>query len=194
MNLLVATGNEGKLREISALFATQQIEVLGLRDVENAPTVIEDGDSFAANATKKAVEVARACNCLTLADDSGLVVPALDGAPGIFSARYAGEEADDQQNNLKLLFELEQRGLKQPAAYFCCVMALAEPSGECRLFEGRINGVILDQFRGRDGFGYDPLFLVPEYGKTLAELPLEVKNRISHRGAALRQVLSALTL
>jgi len=194
MKLLVATGNAGKLREIRALFSAHEIEVLGLGDVGNAPDVVEDGDSFAANATKKAVEVARACNCLTLADDSGLVVPALEGAPGIYSARYAGEGANDEKNNHKLLSELEQRELKLSPAYFCCVMALAEPNGECQLFEGRIHGVILDQFRGQEGFGYDPLFLVPEYGKTLAELPIEVKNRISHRGAALRQVLSALTI
>lgn len=192
MKLLVATGNAGKLREIRSLFSDKNIEIIGLADMDGAPEVIEDGDSFAANATKKAVEVARHFGYMTLADDSGLVVPSLDGAPGIYSARYAGEGASDAQNNLKLLEELEKNGLRQPPAYFCCVMALADPTGDAQLFEGRINGLLLSQPRGTDGFGYDPLFLVPEYGKTLAELPLEVKNRISHRGAALRQVFEVL--
>lgn len=192
MKLFVATGNAGKLKEIRSLFAQHQVEVLGLADFNNPPEVLEDGDSFAANAAKKATEMARFSGCLTLADDSGLVVPALDGAPGIFSARYAGHDATDEQNNLKLQREIKKTGLKQPPAYFCCVMALAAPGEECQLFEGRINGVLMDQPRGTQGFGYDPLFLVPEYGKTLAELPLEIKNRISHRGAALRQVVSVL--
>ena len=192
MKLLVATKNKGKLREISSLFATQGIEVVGLESLENAPDVVEDGDSFVANARKKALEIASLSNCLTLADDSGLVVPGLDGAPGIFSARYAGDDATDKQNNLKLLNELTLVPQESRQAYFCCVMALADPQGRCRTFEGRLHGLLLDEFRGEQGFGYDPLFLVPEYGKTLAELPLGVKNRISHRGMALKQLLPLL--
>lgn len=192
MKLLVATRNAGKLREIESLLAPGGIEVVGLQSVENAPEVVEDGSSFVANARKKALEVAIAANCLTLADDSGLVVPALNGAPGIFSARYAGVEATDAQNNHKLLEELKNVSTSRRQAYFCCVMALADPQGGCRTFEGRLNGVLLDELRGEQGFGYDPLFLVPEYGKTLAELSLEIKNRISHRGEALRQVIKSL--
>jgi XTP/dITP diphosphohydrolase len=192
MKLLVATKNKGKLREISSLFATQGIEVVGLESLENAPDVVEDGDSFAANARKKALEIASLANCLTLADDSGLVVPCLDGAPGIFSARYAGDDATDRQNNLKLLKELTSVPQDSRQAYFCCVIALADPQGRCHTFEGRLNGLLLDELRGDQGFGYDPLFLVPEYGKTLAELPLGVKNRISHRGMALNQLLPVL--
>jgi XTP/dITP diphosphohydrolase len=192
MKLLVATKNKGKLREISSLFAPQGIEVVSLESLENAPDVVEDGDSFAANARKKALEIANLANCLTLADDSGLVVPGLDGAPGIFSARYAGDDATDRQNNLKLLKELTSVPQDSRQAYFCCVMALADPQGRCRTFEGRLHGLLLDELRGDQGFGYDPLFLVPEYGKTLAELPLGVKNRISHRGIALNQLLPLL--
>ena len=192
MKLLVATKNKGKLREISRLFAEQGIEVVGLENLENAPDVVEDGDSFDANARKKALEVASLANCLTLADDSGLVVPALDGAPGILSARYAGDGATDTKNNLKLLRELATEPQENRQAYFCCVMALADPQGRCRTFEGRLDGLLLDELRGEQGFGYDPLFLVPEYGKTLAELPIEIKNRISHRGKALTQLLPVL--
>ncbi len=192
MKLLVATKNSGKLREIKSLLAAQNIDVVGLQSLENAPDVIEDGDSFAANARKKAIEVAAVADCLVLADDSGLVVPALGGAPGIYSARYAGEGATDEQNNRKLLAELEQVPQGQRQAYFCCVMALADPQGGCQTFEGRLNGLLIDELRGELGFGYDPLFMVPEYAKTLAELPLEIKNRISHRGEALGQVISAL--
>lgn len=192
MKLLVATGNAGKLREISSLFASHAIEVCGLDSLADPPEVVEDGDSFAANARKKALQVAAYAGCLTLADDSGLVVPALGGAPGIHSARYAGANADDAQNNRKLLEELQSVARDERRAYFCCVMALADPQGRCRTFEGRLHGMLLDELRGEQGFGYDPLFLVPEFGKTLAELPLEIKNRISHRGNALRLVLPAL--
>jgi XTP/dITP diphosphohydrolase len=192
MKLLVATKNAGKLREIRSLLVSQGVEVVGLESLENAPDVVEDGDSFVANASKKALEIAIQANCLTLADDSGLVVPELDGAPGVFSARYAGAEVTDAQNNQKLLDELKSIAPDKRQAYFCCVMALADPQGQCRTFEGRLQGRLIDELRGDQGFGYDPLFLVPEYGKTLAELPLEIKNRISHRGKALALLLSVL--
>ncbi len=192
MKLFVATKNQGKLREISVLFAAHGVEVVGLSSLENAPDVVEDGNSFSANACKKALEIARLANCLTLADDSGLVIPELAGAPGIYSARYAGKDATDAQNNLKLLDRLSAVSTEKRQAYFCCVMALADPQGRCRTFEGRLHGLLLDELRGEQGFGYDPLFLVPEYGKTLAELPLEIKNRISHRGKALIQLLRVL--
>lgn len=192
--LLVATGNAGKLREIKSLLAEIGVEVVGLDSLTNPPEVVEDGDSFTANACKKALEISKFANCLTLADDSGLVVPALDGAPGIYSARYAGDGATDARNNQKLLREMATLPIDKRQAFFCCVMALADPQGNCQTFEGRIHGQLISELRGTQGFGYDPLFLVPEYGKTLGELPLEIKNRISHRSQALRQVFNVLKL
>lgn len=192
MKLLVATGNPGKLREIQHLLADTEIEIVGLDQFENVPEVVEDGDTFTANARKKAIEMARFSGLLTLADDSGLVVEALDGDPGVFSARYAGEQGDDLANNAKLLKEMEDVPDEKRQSAFCCVMALSQPDGQCQTFEGRIAGIIMRAERGQGGFGYDPLFMVPEYGKTTAELPIDIKNRISHRGTALRQVIPVL--
>jgi XTP/dITP diphosphohydrolase len=192
MRLLVATGNQGKLKEIRHLLAESGVEVVGLEQLENPPQVVEDGDSFEANARKKALELAVFSGCPTLADDSGLVVEALDGAPGVHSARYAGAQGDDAANNDKLLCELAEVADERRQAAFHCVVALAWPDGRCQTFSGRVNGLIMRGERGEGGFGYDPLFMVPEYGKTMAELPLEIKNRISHRGSALRQVLPVL--
>ena len=154
--------------------------------------MVEDGETFEANACKKALEMACYSGCLTLADDSGLVVAALAGAPGVHSARYAGEQGNDAANNAKLLTELTEVVDEKRQAAFCCVMALATPEGECQTFSGRVSGLIMRGERGDDGFGYDPLFMVPEYGKTMAELPLDIKNRISHRGAALKQLIPVL--
>jgi XTP/dITP diphosphohydrolase len=193
MKLVVATRNAGKLKEIRRLLSPTGVEVEGLDDLACQIEVVEDGDSFAANARKKATEIAVATGRLTLADDSGLVVDALAGAPGIYSARYAGPDADDGANNRKLLQELAGVPPENRKAAFDCAMALAAPDGSCREFAGRLAGRILEAPRGSGGFGYDPLFLVPEYGKTLAELPLDIKNRISHRGAALQQVIAELT-
>ncbi len=192
MKLLVATGNAGKLREIKHLLADTEIEIVGLDQLENVPEVVEDGATFTANARKKAIEMARFSGLLTLADDSGLVVESLNGDPGVFSARYAGEQGDDLANNAKLLKEMESIPDEKRQAAFCCVMALSQPDGVCQTFEGRISGLIMRAERGQGGFGYDPLFMVPEYGKTTAELPMDIKNRISHRGTALRQVIPVL--
>ncbi len=192
MELVVATTNKGKLQEISRLLADTGILVKGLENIAGLPEIVEDGDTFEANAQKKALTVARHCGCLTLADDSGLVVKALQGEPGVYSARYAGPQASDSDNNRKLLAEMTGLPREQREAAFHCAMALCDPSGECRVFEGRLAGLILEAPRGSGGFGYDPLFLVPEYGKALAELPMEIKNRISHRGEALRKTLGYL--
>jgi XTP/dITP diphosphohydrolase len=192
MKLLVATGNKGKLREIRRLLDGADIEIIGLAQLDNPPDVVEDGDSFATNARKKALEMAKFSGYLTLADDSGLVVAALDGAPGVYSARYAGEQGDDAANNAKLLDEMASIPDDRRQAAFHCVVALAWPDGRCETYDGQISGVILRSARGEDGFGYDPLFLVPEYGKTTAELSLAIKNRISHRGMALRKVIPLL--
>jgi len=192
MKLLVATGNSGKLKEIRRLLEASSIEVIGLEQLDNAPEVIEDGATFEANARKKALEMATCSGYLTLADDSGLVVSALNGAPGVHSARYAGRQGDDAANNARLLLEMAEIADEQRQAAFHCVMALAWPDGRCRTFEGKISGLIMRGERGAGGFGYDPLFMVPEYGKTMAELSLDIKNRISHRGSALRQVIPVL--
>ncbi len=192
MALVVATGNAGKLREIRRLLADSGIEVLGLGDFPSLPKVVEDGLTHADNARKKAATVARLTGHLTLADDSGLAVDALAGRPGIHSARFAGDDADDVANNRKLLAELAGLPAAQRRAAFHCVMALCRPDDDCRVFHGMLPGLVLEAPRGKDGFGYDPLFWVPDYERTLAELPLEVKNRISHRGQALRQVVAHL--
>ncbi len=192
MKLVVATGNQGKLKEIRRLLADTGIEIAGLDAFPDLPEVVEDGATFEANARKKALAVAGATGQPTLADDSGLVVEALGGAPGVRSARYAGEKATDADNNRKLLTELAGVPESRRQAAFCCVMALCLPGEACRVFSGRVEGILLEAPRGEEGFGYDPLFFVPEYGKTMAELPLETKNRISHRGQALRQALASL--
>jgi XTP/dITP diphosphohydrolase len=192
VELLIATRNRGKLKEIQRLLADCDIVVKGLETYDGLPEVVEDGDTFEANARKKAATMARLTGCMALADDSGLTVRALGGKPGIFSARYAGEKATDADNNRKLLNDMADVPVGQRQAAFHCVMALCSPSGDCRLFEGRLDGEILLQPRGEGGFGYDPLFMVPSYGCTLAELPLDVKNRISHRGLALKKLIDHL--
>ncbi len=192
MELLVATRNGGKLKEIRRLLDDLGIAVKGLDAFPELPEVEEDGATFAANAAKKAETVCRLTGLPTLADDSGLEVSALAGAPGVYSARYAGSGATDADNNRKLLAALAGVPDKERRGAFRCAMALARPGAETRIFHGQVEGLILDAPRGEGGFGYDPLFLVREYGKTMAELPLDVKNRISHRGQALRQVVEFL--
>jgi len=193
MKLVVATRNAGKLKEIRRLLEAHGVSVLGLDTFPEAPEVEEDGDTFALNAAKKAETIARVTGLPCLADDSGLTVAALQGRPGVHSARYSGADATDSSNNLKLLAEMALVPESQRQAAFCCVMALCLPDQPTRLFEGRVEGVILNQKQGDGGFGYDPLFWVPEFDCTMAELPLDIKNRISHRGQALRQVVTSLS-
>lgn len=192
MKLLLGTGNRDKVREISAILAGSDVELVSLTDFPEIPEVVEDGETLEANARKKALLPARASGLWTLADDTGLEVDALDGAPGVYSARYAGEDCSYSDNVEKLLREL--KGVKPPrrTAVFRCVMALASPEGEVRLREGRLPGVISESPAGSNGFGYDPVFLLPERGKTFAELSTEEKNRISHRGLALRAMAEVL--
>lgn len=182
--LLVATGNTGKFREFAALFAESVIKLYSLQDFPNLGSVVEDGSTFEENAVKKALAAARETGMPVIADDSGLCVDALHGRPGVFSARFAGEGAGDEANNRKLLLELAGVPLPERSAAFHCVIAYCTPDGRQITFDGKLAGVIIEEAVGSGGFGYDPLFLVPEYGRTLAELPLEVKNRISHRGRA----------
>lgn len=192
MELLVATRNSGKLREIRALLEPFGVVVRGVADFPELPEIEEDGATFAENARKKAEVIARLTGRLTLADDSGLSVAALGGAPGVHSARYAGAGADDAANNRKLLAEMAAIPEGARSAAFLCAMVLCAPDGACRTFEGRLDGSILTAARGTEGFGYDPLFLVAGTGRSLAELPLEEKNRISHRAQALAQAVDVL--
>lgn len=186
--LLVATGNRGKLHELEALLFDVVPRLYSPVDFPDLPVVEEDGVTFEENAVKKALSAARATGLPALADDSGLVVAALHGKPGVHSARFAGNDADDEANNAKLLAEMVNFPKGMRSAAFCCVIALCYPDGSCRTFRGELAGLILEAPRGAEGFGYDPLFLVPEYGQTLAELPLVLKNRISHRGHALKEL------
>ncbi len=183
MQILVATTNRHKLHEIRDVLSDPGLTLLSSVELESPPEVIEDGDTFEANAVKKAVELAEFSGMWTMADDSGLEVDALDGAPGVFSARYAGEPADYKANNIKLLKELE--GKQDRSARFVCVIALCDPEGNCRTVRGTVDGVIADRERGDEGFGYDPLFIPQGETRTFAEMAPEEKNSISHRANAL---------
>lgn len=188
MRLLIATGNVHKLLEIRQIFAASGLEILGMDSFPDAPEVVEDGETFEANAVKKAVTLAGVTGLWALADDSGLVVDALDGEPGVYSARYAGEPVDYAANNTKLLAELA--GKPNRAARFKCAIALASPGGDVRVVEGSCEGRIGESLKGREGFGYDPLFIPDGYDQTFAEMPAEEKNAISHRGRALARAQS----
>jgi XTP/dITP diphosphohydrolase len=186
--LLVATTNRGKLREIAEVLKDLPLRLLALPDVPGAPEVVEDGETFLDNARKKAHQTARWSGKPTLADDSGIVVEALGGRPGVHSARYAGENATDEDNRRKMLKEMAQVPDEKRGAAFVCVLVLAHPDGREWIAEGRVEGRITREARGDGGFGYDPLFLIPALGRTTAELPLVEKNKLSHRGLALQQL------
>ncbi|OAG27643.1 XTP/dITP diphosphatase [Thermodesulfatator autotrophicus] len=190
--LVLATRNPGKVKEIKAYLEDLPVEVKSLADFPGTPEVEETGKTFFENAFKKAKEIAEATGHLALADDSGLEVDALGGAPGVYSARYAGTHGDDQKNIEKLLQELEGVPLDKRTARFKCVMVVYHPSGKWFSAEGVWEGLISLEPRGEKGFGYDPIFLIPELGKTAAELPIEEKNKLSHRGKALAEVKAKL--
>lgn len=188
--LLLATGNPNKRREIEPLVRPLGIAVVTFDEVGDIGEVIEDGDTFQANASKKALYGASKTGLWCLADDSGIEVDALDGAPGVYSARYAGEDADDEANNRKLLAALEDVPDEKRTARFRCVIALAAPetAGGARVVfttEGAVEGRILREERGANGFGYDPLFFHPPSGVAFAQLSMEEKSKVSHRGKAL---------
>jgi XTP/dITP diphosphohydrolase len=192
MKIVVATRNPGKLREIRLGLEGLAVELLSLADFPAAPAVEEDGDSFAANAVKKARALCAYTGIPALADDSGLEVDALQGAPGIRSARFAGQGASDAANNAKLLSLLHGVRPEKRTARFRCVIALAWPDGRVDTVEGIAEGVILDEPRGDQGFGYDPLFYSPELDATFSEVEAERKLRVSHRGQALAQLRQML--
>ena len=193
--LLVGTTNPGKLAEIKARLGNLPIHIVPLGHLATWPEVAEDGRSFEENALKKARTLANFSGMPTLADDSGLEVDALGGAPGIHSARYSGEDANDARNNEKLLQALAGLPQEKRTARFVCVLALCLPDSRKRrewLFRGECEGWIASSLKGGNGFGYDPLFFYPPFGKTFGEVDRETKGRVSHRGKALRKLAEAL--
>ena len=190
--LVIATRNAHKGREFAQLLGNN-FEIVDLNSFPQIETIEETGQSFEENAITKAVHVSRKIVDLVIADDSGLEVDVLEGAPGIFSARYASERASDEENVTKLLADLKKVGVRaQPSARFRCVLALARKGKLLGTFEGVAEGVIVDVARGTAGFGYDPIFVPEGFDKTFAELPTETKNRISHRAKAIAALREAL--
>ena len=192
MKLIIASNNAHKLVEIKAILGGCFEEILSLREAGIEHETVEDGATFLANAAKKAREIADLSGCCALADDSGLCVDALGGAPGIYSARYSGVHGDDKANNRKLLADLAAVPDGERGAHFTCAIVLARPDGTQVAAEGHFYGVIAHEESGSNGVGYDPLFYLPEHGCTSAELAPEEKNRISHRSQALRLLLEKL--
>lgn len=190
--LLLATNNQGKLREYKSLLKNAPLELVTLAQEGITTVVDEAGESLEENARLKATLLAAESQLLTLADDSGLEVDALGGEPGRLSARYAGEGASDQDRVNYLLARLQNVPWRKRSSRFRCVIALATPKGEVELCSGECQGFITFEPKGKQGFGYDPVFYLPELGKTMAELPLEIKNRVSHRGQAARKVVELL--
>lgn len=188
MQIVIATRNLHKLEEISRILKVDGVEFLTLNEFPGYPEVEETGKTFADNALLKAQTAAYHSGCWALADDSGLEVDALQGRPGVHSARYAGEEADPLKNMQKLLAELKDLPPEKRTARFVCSIALVSNHNRAYSTEGKIEGLILDQPRGQNGFGYDPVFWLPRQEKTMAELPPKEKNGISHRTIALRKI------
>jgi XTP/dITP diphosphohydrolase len=186
--VVVATRNKGKIREIRKALKGLGLRIYALSDFPDVPEIEEDGKSFTENALKKARFYSKYFGKLTIADDSGLEVEWLKGLPGIYSARYAGKGALTRENNQKLINEMEGISLSKRGARFKCVIAIVSPDGREAIAEGSCKGRIGFEEKGRRGFGYDPFFILPKYGKTMAELSLEEKNKISHRGKALRKL------
>ena len=186
MKIFLATGNKHKIDEIKAIFSNiENVEILSIKDGIEIPEVIEDGETFEANSAKKALEIAKFTGMITIADDSGLCVDALNGAPGVYSARYSGENATDESNNAKLMEVMKNETNRK--CHFVSAITLGKPDGRVYSFRGEIEGELLYEPKGKDGFGYDPYFYVAEYKKSLAEMP-EIKNKISHRANALKKL------
>lgn len=190
--VLIATKNKGKAKEFEALFSPKGIKVITLLDIENAIDVEETGSTFEENALLKANAISELMNMPVLSDDSGLVIDALDGRPGIFSARYAGPEKDDRANYEKVLNELKGVSKEKRTARFYCAIAFVGPKMDPITVSGTCEGIIADAPDGENGFGYDPIFIVPEKQTTMANLEAEEKNKISHRANALKELEKVL--
>ena len=188
--VVLATRNQGKVREFQELLKDYPIQMFGLDKFGPIPEVEEDGKTFDDNAYKKALFTAKVLGLPAISDDSGLVVEALNGAPGVKSARYAGSNATDEDNIKKLLSEM--KGESNRKAAFECVISIAVPSGPALTYEARCKGEITTEIKGSGGFGYDPVFFYPPMGKTFAEISIEEKNKVSHRGKALAEMASEL--
>lgn len=191
-HIVVASHNQGKVKEMAAGLAVLELTVLSLADFPAVPAAVETGATFAENAVIKARHYAKYCGLACLADDSGLEVDALAGAPGVYSARYAGEHADDRANNQKLLTALQGVPAGQRTARFRCVLAFLAEDGTLITADGSCEGIILEQEQGVAGFGYDPLFFLPSFTKTMAEISVAEKNAVSHRGQALNHMTMKL--
>ncbi|WP_273484080.1 XTP/dITP diphosphatase [Desulforamulus ruminis] len=192
MKLVLATNNRGKVEELASMLQPLGFQVVPIGEYPGFVEVEEDGDTFMANAVKKARAAAEFTGQMSLADDSGLEVDALKGAPGVYSARFAGEPTDDAANNRKLLKLLEGVPPEKRTARFKCVIAIAEPGGRIHTAEGSCEGQILQELKGKGGFGYDPLFYISQYKQTFAEIDMNQKNAISHRGRALSKAVEIL--
>ena len=190
--IILASGNKGKIAEFQSLLDGLDIQVHSMKEYPQIGEIVEDGTTFAENALKKARVVCSATGKPALADDSGLMVDYLDGAPGIYSARFAGEGHDDAANNEKVLQLLKNVSDEQRGAQFFCAIAIVLPDGREYTVEGFCRGTILHALQGEGGFGYDPLFYVPELGKTFAELSMDEKNAISPRGMANRKAVEII--
>jgi XTP/dITP diphosphohydrolase len=186
--IVLATRNPGKVKEIGEILARLPVELLGLDRFPELEPAIEDGSTFDENATKKAVHAWQQTGLVSLADDSGLEVDALGGKPGVLSARFAGEKASYEENNRKLVGLVSSMPFKERTARFVCVAALVTSAGDVVLRRGYVEGLITDRPAGCGGFGYDPIFFIPRYGKTVAQLDDATKNRISHRAEAFRAI------
>ncbi|AKN32704.1 nucleoside-triphosphate diphosphatase [Clostridium carboxidivorans P7] len=187
--LIVASNNKNKIIEIKEILSKYSIEVLSLKEANINIDVEEDGTTFMENAYKKANEIHKILkNEMVLADDSGLVVDCLDGAPGVYSARFAGEHGNNKKNNKKLLELLKEKDDKDKKAKFVCAMVLISDTGKVIKVQGEIEGIIINEERGSNGFGYDPVFYIPEYKMTFAQMKSDLKNSISHRANALKEL------
>ena len=189
--VVIATKNKGKAKDFEALFTPLGFEVVTMFDVAPDMEIEETGTTFEENAVLKAETLAKALNMIVIADDSGLAVDALDGAPGVYSARYAGDH-DDEANIVKVLENLAGVPEEKRTARFMCALAIAGPEMDTTTVFGTCEGVILQEKRGTNGFGYDPVFFIPELGRAMAELTPEEKGAISHRGNAIRKLAEAL--
>ncbi len=185
MRLIVATKNKKKLQEIKDILKGLKLQISSLADYPRAPRIVENGKTFKENAAKKAVKTAAVMNALVLGEDSGLSIDALGGAPGVYSARFSGKAKSDLQNNLKVLRLLEGKPLPKRKAHYVCAVALADKDGLIGVVEGKCYGRIAFAQKGSHGFGYDPLFLIPGYGKTFGQLGEAIKHKMSHRFRAL---------
>ena len=190
MKLIIASNNAHKIREIKQILGDRFEEIFSLKEAQIDHETVEDGVTFLENARKKATEIAEISGCCALADDSGICAHALNNEPGVYSARYSGQHGDDEANNRLLIKNLRDKADK--SAHYSCAIVLAYPDGSTVSAEGEMHGQVIDTPKGENGFGYDPIFFLPEYGMTSAEISPQEKNRISHRAKALNALVEKL--